>query len=251
MNANLRLQRHASLYLLWELFRICHFQDSKDAQASSSECVFRLGVCAVRWARTPIRFRCLAEMSVRPGNHIRPTSLGVNGTFRQRDARHMHEQESCADGAWQARRMTAKMPPPGGSEWKTRLVPGGPPSPPVLPISITPLYNIACLRWSGAYASTDSRSMSPRSQESFMTDTKTHWCLLAFRCVNCGRNEASAEDSFAGVPHEDQISAKIYQASCRACGWKGEVCGLSSVKIRSGVERRKGIRNKQRNTLDG
>jgi DNA-directed RNA polymerase subunit RPC12/RpoP len=80
-----------------------------------------------------------------------------------------------------------------------------------------------------------------------MTDAKTYWCLVAFRCVNCGRNEAYAEDSFQGEPREDQISQKTYQAICRYCGWAGEVRGLSAVEMRSGVERRTGTRNKQRN----
>jgi hypothetical protein len=80
-----------------------------------------------------------------------------------------------------------------------------------------------------------------------MTDAKTHWCLVVFRCVNCGRNEAFAEDSVEGQPREDQVRPKIFQAICRYCGWEGEVRGLSAVDMRSGVERRTGIRNKQRN----
>jgi len=79
-----------------------------------------------------------------------------------------------------------------------------------------------------------------------MTAAKTHWCLLTFRCVHCGRNEAHAEDSFEGEPREDQIRAKIYQAICRYCGWEGEAGGLSAVEVRTGVERITGIRNKQR-----
>jgi hypothetical protein len=93
----------------------------------------------------------------------------------------------------------------------------------------------------------DSRSMFLRRQGSFMTDAKTHWCLVVFRCVNCGKNEAFAEDSVEGQPREDQIRPKIYQAICRYCGWEGEVRGLSAVDMRSGVERRTGIRNKQQN----
>jgi len=80
-----------------------------------------------------------------------------------------------------------------------------------------------------------------------MTEAKTHWCLLTFRCVQCGRNAAYAEDAFTAEPREDQIRPKIYQAICRHCGWEGEVRGLSAVEMRSGVERRTGIRNKQRN----
>jgi len=80
-----------------------------------------------------------------------------------------------------------------------------------------------------------------------MTGAKTHWCRVAFRCANCGRNEAFAEDSFQGEPREDQIRQKTYQAVCRYCGWEGEVRGLSAVEVRSGLERRTGTRNKPRN----
>jgi len=80
-----------------------------------------------------------------------------------------------------------------------------------------------------------------------MTNAKIYWCLIVFRCVKCGRNEAFAEDSFQGESREDQIRSKIYQAICRYCGWQGEARGLSAVEVRSGVERRTGIRNKQRN----
>lgn len=43
------------------------------------------------------------------------------------------------------------------------------------------------------------------------------------------------------------MRVKIYEASCRSCGWKGEVCGLSAIGIHRGVERRARIHNKQRN----
>lgn len=77
-----------------------------------------------------------------------------------------------------------------------------------------------------------------------MTVSKTHWCLVVFRCIHCGKNEAFAEDCFEGKPSEEQIRRKVYQAICRYCGWEGEVGGLSAVEMRSGVERRTGIRNK-------
>ena len=77
-----------------------------------------------------------------------------------------------------------------------------------------------------------------------MTDAKTYWCLVVFRCVHCGKNEAFAEDSFVGEPGEDQIRLKTYQAICRYCGWRGEARGLSAVEMRIGVERRTGIRKK-------
>jgi hypothetical protein len=79
-----------------------------------------------------------------------------------------------------------------------------------------------------------------------MTDAKTYWCLIVFRCVHCGKNEAFAEVSFPNEPREDQIRPQTYQAICRYCGWQGEARGLSAVEMRCGVERRTGIRNKSR-----
>lgn len=78
-----------------------------------------------------------------------------------------------------------------------------------------------------------------------MTDAKQYWYLVLFRCVSCGRNEAFAEESSAVEPREDQIRAKTFQAICRYCGWQGEARGLSAVEMRSGVERRTGIRNEK------
>ena len=42
------------------------------------------------------------------------------------------------------------------------------------------------------------------------------------RCVNSGRNEAFAEDSFESEPREDQIRSKIYQLSA----------GIAAGKVR-------------------
>ena len=78
-----------------------------------------------------------------------------------------------------------------------------------------------------------------------MTDAKVYWCLVVFRCVSCGRNEAFAEESSDVEPREDQIRTNTYQAICRHCGWQGEARGLSAVEMRSGVERRTGIRTKK------
>ena len=78
-----------------------------------------------------------------------------------------------------------------------------------------------------------------------MTDPKTYWCLVVFRCVSCGENEAFAEELSAVEPREDQIRSKTYQAICRHCGWQGATGGLSAVEIRSGVERRTVTRNKK------
>ena len=38
----------------------------------------------------------------------------------------------------------------------------------------------------------------------------------------------------------------MYEASCRSCGWKGKVCGLSAIGIRRGVYS-ENSHNKQRN----
>ena len=75
-----------------------------------------------------------------------------------------------------------------------------------------------------------------------MTDAKSYWCLVVFRCVNCGRNEAFAEESTAVEPSEELIRTKTYQAICRHCGWRGEARGISAIETRGGVERRTGIR---------
>lgn len=48
-----------------------------------------------------------------------------------------------------------------------------------------------------------------------MTDAKRYWCLVVFRCVSCGRNEAFAEESLDSEPRKDQIRTNTYQAICR------------------------------------
>jgi len=77
-----------------------------------------------------------------------------------------------------------------------------------------------------------------------MTEAKSYWRLVVFRCLSCRRNEAFAEESCAVEPREDQIRIETYQAICRHCGWQGEAHGISAVEMRSGVERRTAIRNK-------
>jgi transcription elongation factor Elf1 len=54
---------------------------------------------------------------------------------------------------------------------------------------------------------------------------------LTFRCINCGRHEASASYPSDGVVREDQLKARIYQVNCAACGWKGEACGFAPIRI--------------------
>ena len=84
----------------------------------------------------------------------------------------------------------------------------------------------------------------PRGEFSLMTEAKSYWRLVVFRCVSCRRNEAFAEEPCAVEPREDQIRTETYQAFCRHCGWQGEAHGISAVEMRSGVERRTAIRNK-------
>jgi hypothetical protein len=78
-----------------------------------------------------------------------------------------------------------------------------------------------------------------------MTDAKSYWCLIVFRCVSCGRNEAFAEKSSPVEPCEEEIRTNTYQAICRYCGWQGEARGISAIEMRSGVERRTGMRRKK------
>lgn len=54
---------------------------------------------------------------------------------------------------------------------------------------------------------------------------------LTFRCIHCGRHEATANFRSDRVEHEDQIMSRIYCVQCAGCGWKGEVCGFSAVRI--------------------
>jgi transcription elongation factor Elf1 len=59
---------------------------------------------------------------------------------------------------------------------------------------------------------------------------------LTFRCINCGRHEASTSYRSDGVESEDQIKMRIYRVNCAACGWKGEACGLAAIRISPVVE---------------
>jgi hypothetical protein len=60
---------------------------------------------------------------------------------------------------------------------------------------------------------------------------KANEYVLTFRCVNCGRYEASSHYSSKGTESENQLRARIYQANCTGCGWKGHACGYSAVRI--------------------
>ena len=61
--------------------------------------------------------------------------------------------------------------------------------------------------------------------------TKTHEYNLTFRCINCGKYEASGNYSTDEVVPDDQIKARIYRVRCAACGWKGEACGVAAIRI--------------------
>ena len=54
--------------------------------------------------------------------------------------------------------------------------------------------------------------------------------ILTFRCLNCGRHEAFASVLSDIVLSED-VKTRLLEASCRACGWTGEVCGVSAVRV--------------------
>ena len=60
---------------------------------------------------------------------------------------------------------------------------------------------------------------------------RSHRYSLTFRCMNCGRHEASANFRSDRIQPEDQIKEQIYPAQCTGCGWKGEACGLSAIRI--------------------
>jgi Pyruvate/2-oxoacid:ferredoxin oxidoreductase delta subunit len=59
----------------------------------------------------------------------------------------------------------------------------------------------------------------------------TRGYLLTFRCLNCGRHEAFASFSSEVPISEEDVKTRILEAVCRGCGWKGQVCGVSAVRI--------------------
>ena len=54
--------------------------------------------------------------------------------------------------------------------------------------------------------------------------------VLRFRCVNCGKHDVFAYQLAEDTSVED-VRARMYQVSCTACGWKGDACGFSAVRI--------------------
>ncbi len=55
--------------------------------------------------------------------------------------------------------------------------------------------------------------------------------ILTFRCLNCGRHEAFAHVLSDSVLSDEDAKMRLLEATCRACSWKGEVCGVSAVRI--------------------
>ena len=58
-----------------------------------------------------------------------------------------------------------------------------------------------------------------------------HRYNLTFRCIHCGGYEASANFRSDPVELEEEIMARVYRVQCARCGWKGEVCGISAVRM--------------------
>lgn len=58
-----------------------------------------------------------------------------------------------------------------------------------------------------------------------------HRYNLTFRCLHCGRYEASANFRSDRREPADQIKARIYRVQCASCGWRGEACGFSALGI--------------------
>jgi formate hydrogenlyase subunit 6/NADH:ubiquinone oxidoreductase subunit I len=64
-----------------------------------------------------------------------------------------------------------------------------------------------------------------------MNTGKTQGYVLTFRCINCGKFEVFAKYPTEGIEPEDRIRGRLYQVSCESCGWNGDACGLSAVRV--------------------
>ena len=60
---------------------------------------------------------------------------------------------------------------------------------------------------------------------------KTLGYVLTFRCINCGRHEVFGDYATDEVEPEDRIRGRIYEVTCYSCGWSGEACGQSAIRI--------------------
>jgi hypothetical protein len=64
-----------------------------------------------------------------------------------------------------------------------------------------------------------------------MNTGETQGYILTFCCVNCGKPEIFAQYPSEDVVPEDQIRARIYQVGCNYCGWRGDACGISAIRV--------------------
>jgi|SRR6516164_3992120 len=64
-----------------------------------------------------------------------------------------------------------------------------------------------------------------------MKTGKTQGYVLTFRCINCGKHEVFAQYPTESIEFEEQIRARIYQVRCNSCGWSGDACGLSAIRM--------------------
>jgi len=64
-----------------------------------------------------------------------------------------------------------------------------------------------------------------------MKTGETQGYVLTFRCINCGKFEVFAKYPTEGIEPEDRIRDRIYQVRCNSCGWNGDACGLSAIRI--------------------
>jgi ribosomal protein S27E len=64
-----------------------------------------------------------------------------------------------------------------------------------------------------------------------MNTGKTHGYVLTFRCINCGKHEVFAKYPSDVMVSEDKIRGRLYEVSCDSCGWNGDACGLSAIRI--------------------
>ena len=64
-----------------------------------------------------------------------------------------------------------------------------------------------------------------------MKTGKAQGYVLTFRCINCGKYEVFAKYPTGEIEPEDQIRGRLYQVSCESCGWNGDACGLSAIRI--------------------
>lgn len=60
---------------------------------------------------------------------------------------------------------------------------------------------------------------------------KTQGYVLTFRCVNCGEPEVFATHPSETLVTEDEVRARIFSVRCSSCGWRGDACGSSAIRI--------------------